>query len=131
MAASDQRQVTSESEKTSRIHTGWAPEPVSKHPYVSENEACRPVISETLKFLKRLSKDDKDHVTPRIARPRIPQDILFAVGGYRDRRPSDVIEAYDVRADRHCPTVIPRHGSWWFDADGVIGAPLVMDNDGI
>ncbi|XP_021915982.1 kelch-like protein 10 [Zootermopsis nevadensis] len=77
-------------------------EQVSKHPYVTENEACRPVISETLTFLedvKSLTKEDKEFVTPRIARPRIPQDILFAIGGYRDGKPSDVIEAYDVRAD--------------------------------
>ncbi|XP_021941672.1 kelch-like protein 10 isoform X2 [Zootermopsis nevadensis] len=76
---------------------------VSNHPYVTENEACRPLISETLKFLddvERLTKEDEEFVTPRIARPRIPQDFLFAIGGCRDRRPTDVIEAYDARADR-------------------------------
>ncbi|XP_021914416.1 kelch-like protein 10 [Zootermopsis nevadensis] len=52
--------------------------------------------------------EDKEFVTPRIAYPRIPQDILFAIGGYRygspeyeiERSLSDVIEAYDTRADR-------------------------------
>ncbi|KDR14028.1 kelch-like protein 10 [Zootermopsis nevadensis] len=61
------------------------------------------MISETLTFLddvKRLSKEDKDIMTPRIARPRIPQDVLFAIGGSCDGDPTDVIEAYDARADR-------------------------------
>ncbi|KDR21753.1 kelch-like protein 10 [Zootermopsis nevadensis] len=78
-------------------------ETVSKHPYVTENNGCRPLISETLAFLHysvMMTREDKEIVTPRIARPRIPNDILFAVGGYRDNRPTDVIEAYDARADR-------------------------------
>ncbi|XP_021941789.1 kelch-like protein 10 [Zootermopsis nevadensis] len=78
-------------------------EKVSNNPYVKENEECKPVISETLTFLddvKRLSKDDKEFVPPRIARPRNRRDILFAIGGYRDGTMTDVIEAYDARADR-------------------------------
>ncbi|XP_021938931.1 kelch-like protein 10, partial [Zootermopsis nevadensis] len=73
------------------------------HPYVKENEECRPVILETLEFLyasQMMTKEYKEIVTPGIARPRIPQDILFAIGGVRDRRVSDVIEAYVARADR-------------------------------
>jgi hypothetical protein len=61
------------------------------------------MISETLAFLhdsEMVTKEDKDFVTPMIAYPRIPQDILFAVGGGRDEEPSDVIEAYDALADR-------------------------------
>jgi hypothetical protein len=61
------------------------------------------VVSETLEFLdhaKRMTKEDKEFVTPRIARPKIRQDILFAIGGRRCGRPTDVIEAYDARADR-------------------------------
>ncbi|XP_021925311.1 kelch-like protein 10 [Zootermopsis nevadensis] len=76
---------------------------VSKHPYVTGNKACRPVILETIEFLRdvqMMTRGDKEFVTPRIARPRIPQDILFAIGGKRDGWPSDVIEAYDARADR-------------------------------
>ncbi|KDQ75808.1 Kelch-like protein 10 [Zootermopsis nevadensis] len=76
---------------------------VSKHPYVTENEECKPVISETLKFLddvKSLSKDDNEYVTPAIASPRNRRDILFAIGGYCDEDPTDVIEDYDSRADR-------------------------------
>ncbi|XP_021937135.1 kelch-like protein 10 [Zootermopsis nevadensis] len=84
-----------------RLDAKFFNETVSKHPYVTENKACKPLISETHKFLddvERLSKEDKDLMTPRIARPRIPQDILFAIGGRRDGKVTDVIEAYDARA---------------------------------
>ncbi|XP_021913437.1 kelch-like protein 10 isoform X3 [Zootermopsis nevadensis] len=78
-------------------------EEVSKHPYVTGNKACKAVISETLTFLddvKSLTKKYKEFITPRIAYPQIPQDVLFAIGGYRDGTMTDVIEAYDARADR-------------------------------
>ncbi|XP_021940553.1 kelch-like protein 8 [Zootermopsis nevadensis] len=42
-----------------------------------------------------VTKKDKELVTPSI-----PQDILFAIGGFRDGNPSDVIEAYDAQTDR-------------------------------
>ncbi|KDR15171.1 kelch-like protein 10 [Zootermopsis nevadensis] len=77
-------------------------ETVSNHPYVKDNDGCRPLISETLAFRRypeMMTKEGKEFVTPRIARPRIPQDILFAIGGRCDGRPTDLIEAYDARAD--------------------------------
>ncbi|XP_021932680.1 kelch-like protein 10 [Zootermopsis nevadensis] len=78
-------------------------EKVLKHPYVTEIEACNPVILETKAFLRDLqmmTEEDKEFVTPRIAQPRIPQDFLFAIGGFCDRSPTDLIETYDIRADR-------------------------------
>ncbi|XP_021928743.1 kelch-like protein 10 isoform X2 [Zootermopsis nevadensis] len=47
-----------------------------------------------------ITKEDKDFLIPKIARPRIPQDILFAIGGYRGESPTALIETYDTRADR-------------------------------
>ncbi|XP_021927990.1 kelch-like protein 10 [Zootermopsis nevadensis] len=76
---------------------------VSKHPYVTENERCRPVISDTLTYLpdvKKLTKKHMDFVIPRFAPPRNPQDILFVIGGCRYEGFTNVIEAYDARADR-------------------------------
>jgi kelch-like protein 10 len=35
-----------------------------------------------------------------IARPRIPYEILFAVGGWGNVMPTRIIETYDIRADR-------------------------------
>ncbi|XP_021913786.1 kelch-like protein 10 [Zootermopsis nevadensis] len=77
---------------------------ISKHPYVTKNEACRPVILETKAFLRDVQKlkkvEDKGFVTPKIAQPRIPQDVLFAIGGFHDGRLTDLIETYDIRAER-------------------------------
>ncbi|XP_021913789.1 kelch-like protein 10 [Zootermopsis nevadensis] len=78
-------------------------EEVSKHPYVTENEACKPVILETSAFLRdvqMMTKEDKDFVIARIARSGIPRDILFAIGGCRYGTLTDVIETYDIRANR-------------------------------
>ncbi|XP_021940447.1 kelch-like protein 10 isoform X2 [Zootermopsis nevadensis] len=86
-----------------RLDAKFFKEQVSKHRYVTEFKACRPVISETLKFLddvESLTKEDKDLVIPRIARPRIPQCVVFTIGGSYDGLVSDVIEAYDERVDR-------------------------------
>jgi kelch-like protein 10 len=46
------------------------------------------------------TEEDRQFPTPYFARPRIPHDILFAIGGYRAGSYIDYIEAYDVRADR-------------------------------
>ena len=55
----------------------WLPPPlapqVKDHPYVAGNEACRPVIIETLKFLydlEMITQKDGEIPTPEIARPR-------------------------------------------------------------
>lgn len=39
-------------------------------------------------------------VCDRLARPRLPNAILFAIGGWSGGDPTNGIEAYDVRADR-------------------------------
>ncbi|KDR16331.1 kelch-like protein 10 [Zootermopsis nevadensis] len=87
-----------------RLDAKFFKDELSNHPYVTENEACRPLISETLTFLhdvEMMTKGErKEFVTPKIAYPRIPLDILFAIGGRSNTRDTDLIEAYDVRADR-------------------------------
>lgn len=39
-------------------------------------------------------------ITPEIARPRVPHEILFAIGGWSGGSPTNFIETYDTRADR-------------------------------
>jgi len=76
---------------------------VKDHPYVAGNEACRPVIIETLKFLydlEMITQKDGEIPTPEIARPRVPHEILFAIGGWSGGSPTNFIETYDTRADR-------------------------------
>ena len=76
---------------------------VKNHPYVIENEDCRPLIIETLKFiydLEMITQRDGEVTTPELARPRVPHEILFAIGGWSGGSPTNFIETYDTRADR-------------------------------
>ncbi len=67
-----------------------------------DNEACRPLVIETLKFLYDLDMDETKELdlSHPLARPRIPHDILFVIGGWSGGSPTNVIETYDTRADR-------------------------------
>ncbi|KAJ4449369.1 hypothetical protein ANN_00767, partial [Periplaneta americana] len=85
------------------LDTQFFLENVKDHVYVSGNESCRPLIIETLRFLYDLeviTQKDGEVPTPEIARPRIPHEILFAIGGWSGGSPTNYIETYDTRADR-------------------------------
>jgi len=67
------------------------------------NEACRPILIETLKFMydvEMITQTDWEVLTPEIARPRVPHEMLFAIGGWSEGNPTSFIETYDTRADR-------------------------------
>ena len=72
------------------------------HPYVRDNDACRPLVIETLKFLYDLDMEGGKEVdlSHPLARPRVPHEVMFAVGGWSGGSPTNVIETYDTRADR-------------------------------
>nr|CAD7400503.1 unnamed protein product [Timema poppensis] len=85
------------------LETQYFLENVKDHPYVTNNEECRPVIIETLRFLydlEMITQKDGEVQTPEIARPRVPHEILFAIGGWSGGSPTNFIETYDTRADR-------------------------------
>lgn len=85
------------------LHTQYFLERVRGHPYVTGNEECRPIIIETLKFLydlEMITLKDVDFMTPEIARPRVPHEILFTIGGWCGGSATNFIESYDTRADR-------------------------------
>ena len=75
---------------------------VQKHPLVHDNEQCKPIVIETIKFLYDLDMEDGKDVdlTNPIARPRVPHEIMFVIGGWSGGSPTNVIETYDTRADR-------------------------------
>ncbi|XP_067949053.1 kelch-like protein 10 [Watersipora subatra] len=84
------------------LSTSYFVEKVKAHPYVSGSDQCKPLVIETIKFLYDLDiSDDKevDQSNP-LARPRIPHEILFAIGGWSGGSPTNVMETYDTRADR-------------------------------
>jgi len=78
-------------------------ENVKNHPYIVGNQETRPVIIETLKVLmdvETITEQDGAVQTPECARPRIPHEVLFAIGGWSGGSPTTAIETYDTRADR-------------------------------
>ncbi|XP_045495092.1 kelch-like protein 10 isoform X5 [Colias croceus] len=85
------------------LDTQFFLENVKDHPYVTGNENSRPIIIETLKFLydlEMIAQRDGEVATPEIARPRVPHEVLFAIGGWSGGSPTAFIETYDTRADR-------------------------------
>ncbi|XP_066591884.1 kelch-like protein 10 [Prorops nasuta] len=85
------------------LDTQFFLENVKDHPYVTGNDACRPIIIETLKFLydlEMITQKDGEVPTPEIARPRVPHEIMFAIGGWSGGSPTNFMETYDTRADR-------------------------------
>lgn len=89
------------------LTTGFFVEKVKPHEYVKESEQCRPIVIETLRFLYELDMDDRREVdmTNPIARPRIPYEVMFVIGGWSGGTPTNMVETYDTRADRWvvCP----------------------------
>jgi kelch-like protein 10 len=78
-------------------------EEVMGHPYVMENCEIRTFITDVIEFLydsETVTQKDEDVPIPDFVRPRIPHDILFAVGGWGTCSPTNYIETYDTRADR-------------------------------
>ncbi|XP_055907678.1 kelch-like protein 10 isoform X2 [Eupeodes corollae] len=85
---------------------------VKDHPYVVKCVEARPLILETLSFLYELDMmrpNDKELVTPLIAIPRLPHEVMFAIGGWNGGTSKSAIETYDTRADRwvNIPTEDP------------------------
>ncbi|ODN03344.1 Kelch-like protein 10 [Orchesella cincta] len=89
--------------RTGLMETQYFMEKVKECNFVQGHEGCRPIVIETLRFLYDLeviTERDGEIPTPSIARPRIPHEILFAIGGWSGGSPTNYIETYDTRADR-------------------------------
>jgi kelch-like protein 10 len=82
-------------------------EQVWRHPLISENETCQAALYQPSIFLAEAESKlgfEIDLNDP-LARPRIPYEVLFAVGGWSAGAPTNFIETYDTRADRWFLTV--------------------------
>ncbi|XP_039526395.1 kelch-like protein 10 [Pimephales promelas] len=67
---------------------------------VMENEACLPVIINAMAlFDLHMDEPTDSELMHKLTRPRLPSSILLAIGGWSDGNPTNVIEAYDVKAD--------------------------------
>lgn len=77
-------------------------EKIKAHSYVKDNDSCKPIIIETLKHLYDLemSEDKTSDGSFPLAKPRLPHEILFVIGGWSRSSPTNIVETYDTRADR-------------------------------
>ncbi|XP_022304667.2 kelch-like protein 10 [Crassostrea virginica] len=84
------------------LTTQYFVEKVKVHPYIKDNDSCKPIIIETLKFLYDLDMDEDKELDMNnpLARPRVPHEILFVIGGWSGGSPTNIVETYDTRADR-------------------------------
>lgn len=90
------------------LSTQFFVEKVKPHEYVKNNDACKSIVIETLKFLYDLDMDESKEIdlANPLAKPRIPHEILFVFGGWSGGSPTNAMETYDTRADRwiNCET---------------------------
>ena len=84
------------------------------HNYVKDSDAAMPIVIETLKFLYDLDMDEKKEVDMNnpIAKPRVPYEILFVIGGWSGGSPTNLVETYDTRADRWVVSSTPDCGQY-------------------
>lgn len=103
-------------------------EKVKKNRYVENDPGTKPIILETMRFLcdlDTISSGTSVITTPKFAIPRLPYEVIFAIGGWSEGAPQTIIESYDTRADRwiNVSEVDPA-GPRSYHGTGVIGTKL-------
>ncbi|XP_067281820.1 kelch-like protein 10 [Pseudorasbora parva] len=63
-----------------------------------DNEACSDILVRAMKAIFDLDMEGPTGLD-QLTRPRLPSEILLAIGGWSTGNPSNAIEAYDTRAD--------------------------------
>ncbi|CAF3473390.1 unnamed protein product [Rotaria socialis] len=75
---------------------------IKQHSYIKDNDECKPIVGETLRLLYKLDNNglmDADIDCPFI-RPRHAHEMIFAYGGWSGGNATNMLEAYDIRADK-------------------------------
>uniref|UniRef100_A0A1B6D3P4 Kelch-like protein diablo n=1 Tax=Clastoptera arizonana TaxID=38151 RepID=A0A1B6D3P4_9HEMI len=78
-------------------------ERIKDHPLVLGDDSCRSMVYDILTLMNDLdtiSEIEVEVSTPLMAIPRVPHEVLFAIGGWSGGSPTSIIETYDTRADR-------------------------------
>ncbi|CAG0918919.1 unnamed protein product [Notodromas monacha] len=77
-------------------------EQVLPHPFIANNEKTQIALYEPSVFLAEAESKPafEIDINDPLARPRIPNQILFALGGWSAGAPTNFIETYDARSDR-------------------------------
>ncbi|KAE8594923.1 hypothetical protein XENTR_v10015382 [Xenopus tropicalis] len=84
------------------MNTDYLLNTVQDHEYVAHSEPCQSLVTHALRLRYGLDMNGPsafDFHNP-LTRPRLPYNILFAIGGWSGRSPTSAIEVYDERADR-------------------------------
>lgn len=89
------------------IRFGYIPmefflEQISKHPFVVGREDCQSILRAAWEIIQVIQTDGISFIEVGNAyvRPRVPNDILFVVGGWSSHGTTTSVETYDTRADR-------------------------------
>ncbi|XP_052386310.1 kelch-like protein 10 isoform X4 [Carassius gibelio] len=74
---------------------------VRNNALVLENEACSDTVINAMKviFAPYIEEPASSELINQLTRPRLPSEILLAIGGWSLSNPTNEIEAYDARAD--------------------------------
>ncbi|KAM6295616.1 kelch-like protein 10 [Aegotheles albertisi] len=74
---------------------------VKKHDYARDNAECKDLFINTLTEMYALNMRGPRYsgFANPLSRPRLPSDILFAIGGWSGGSPTNAIETYDSRAE--------------------------------
>ncbi|XP_050518446.1 kelch-like protein 10 isoform X3 [Diabrotica virgifera virgifera] len=69
------------------------------------DEICPANCLETMKFASRyfckeLMKVGKLYITRNFPMPRVPHEVIFAIGGWCEGSPTNFVETYDCKADK-------------------------------
>ncbi|KAH7966653.1 hypothetical protein HPB49_018273 [Dermacentor silvarum] len=88
--------------RTGLVDTDFFVEKIKTHKYIVDDDSCRPRVMQTLRFLYDLDVvvHNDEVPTPVFARPRIPHEVMFVIGGWMAGGPTTYIESYDTKADR-------------------------------
>ncbi|KAM6110910.1 uncharacterized protein FYW35_009444 [Pterocles gutturalis] len=74
---------------------------VKTHNYIKDNKECKALIVNTPKEMSHPSMHGPSRAgfASPLSQPRLPYTIVFAVGGWSGRSPTNATETYDARAD--------------------------------
>ncbi|KAK2586942.1 hypothetical protein KPH14_009870 [Odynerus spinipes] len=69
---------------------------------VQEDEACQRALQPAKVYLGEQDSKQNTEIDMKnpLSRPRVPYEILFAIGGWSAGSPTSFVETYDTRADR-------------------------------
>jgi kelch-like protein 10 len=78
-------------------------ENVKDHPNVAGNDECCDIIMDALKSLlglEMITQKEREIPDRKFSRPRIPYEILFAIGRWAETSVRNYIQMYDTRTNR-------------------------------